>query len=162
MQPLALGWLKGGAHQYGHAAHRQAIDLCRLDHALDVGGAADRRAATEQMIQCQHAVGLAATESGFQLNDWFAILTAHPADGLYQQALHSLGDVGAREKLNRIAVLIRAFAARHLRKVSCKFSILVAALRHIGMRFDDVSPTEQALDRCALHDAQRLFARSGI
>ena len=162
MQSLALGWVKGGTYQYGHAAHRQAIDLCRLDHALDVGGAATRRTATEQMIQCQHAVGLAAAESGFQLNDRFAILTAYPADGLYQQALHALGDVGAGEKFNRIAVLIRAFATRHLRKVCCKLSILIAALCHIGMRFNDVPPAGQAHHRCALHDAQGLFARPGI
>ena len=148
-----LGGVQRRAHQHGHAADGRAFQPRRLQHGAQVGEFHGGGAAAQQVVKRQHAVGLAAAKGGLELDDRLAVLPADAAQRLHQQPLHALGDIGAGKELHRVAVLIGALAARHLRKVGGELGVFVAPLRHVRVRLDDLAPAGQAADGRRLHHA---------
>ena len=61
------------------------------------------RRSGEQVIECQHRVGLAAAEVGLQLDDRIASLAGQPRYGLRQQPAQAFGEKRAAEELGRDA-----------------------------------------------------------
>jgi hypothetical protein len=96
------------------------------DHLLHPGQLR-RRLAREEVIQREHGVGLAAAEVRLELNHWVAALPGEPADRPDQQPLEAVGQVGAAEELDRVAVFVAAFAQVNLPQVGSEFGLLIPA-----------------------------------
>ncbi len=62
-------------------------------------------------------MGLAATEVGLQLDHRVAALAAEPAHGVEEELAQPVGEEGAAEELDRLAVLVARLVAPHLVEV---------------------------------------------
>ena len=82
--------------------------------------------AREQVVEREHRVGLAAAEVGLELDDGVAALATEPLDGADEHAFQALGEVGAAEELDGVAVLVGALAEMDLPEVGGEFGLLVA------------------------------------
>ena len=85
----------------------------------------------------------AAAEGRFELDDRLAVLAGNALQRLHQKTGHAFGHIGSGEEFHRVAVFVRSFAARDLRKVGGELGVAVAALSHVRMRFDDIAPAWQ-------------------
>ena len=120
------------------------------------------------MVEGQHGVGLAAAEIGLQLNDRIATPSGKATRRPDQHSLQAFGQVGTAKELDRVPVLIRAFAQMHLPQVRRELGLLVPAARHVLVGGHDLAPRFQArggraLDRQAglsAPFASRLFVEA--
>ena len=108
--------------------------------------------AGEQVVERQHRVGLAAAEVGLELHHRVAALAGEALHRADQQPLQALGEIGAAEELDRVAVLVRALAQMHLPEVGGELGLLVAAAGHVLVRRHHLAP--------GLEGAGRLRSRS--
>ena len=145
------------ADQHDAARGGQLCDLGLLQDAVDAREF-QRIDAGEQVVQGQHRVGFAAAEVGLKLHHRIAALVAEAAGRPDQQPLQTFGEVGAPEKLHRVAVLVRALAEVNLPQIGGELGLLVAAAGHIPMRRDDLPPRFQRRRRGALDRAPGLPA----
>ena len=70
-------------------------------------------------------------------------------DCAHQQALQTLGEIGAAEELDRVFILVRPLAQVHLPQVGGKLGLLVAATGDVPVRRHDLAPGLQIACRCA-------------
>ena len=115
------------------------FDARLLQHGVDAQQLARGRAG-EQVIERQHRVRLAAAEVGLELHDRVAALPGEALHRADEQALEALGEVGAAEELDWVAVLVRALAEVHLPEIGGELRLLVAAARHVRVRRHDLAP----------------------
>ena len=106
--------------------------------ANPVGGCAG-----EQVVQRQHRVGLAAAEVGLQLHHRVAAPPAEPLHGADQHLPQARGQVGATEKLRRVAILVGSLAEEHLPQIGGELRLLIAPAGHVLMRRHHVAPCLQ-------------------
>ncbi|MFD2405944.1 hypothetical protein ACFSVK_09505 [Azorhizophilus paspali] len=92
------------------------------------------------MVDRQHGVGLAAAESGLQLDDRIAALGGQALEHRIQQQTHALGDEGALEEQHRIEVLRRGAAVVYPREVGGELGLLEGPLEHVLVGNGDFCP----------------------
>ena len=95
-------------------------------------------------------MGLAAAEIGLQVHHWrTAVVPFEPLDGSGQQILQSFGQIGAIEKLDRIAVriarLAHALVERDLVQVGREFGRGEPSGSHVVVRTNHLAPRLHAL-----------------
>jgi len=76
-------------------------------------------------------VRLAAAEVGLKLHHRVAALAAKALHGSHQHPLQAFGKIGAAEELDRVPVLVRAFAEEHRPQIGGTLGLLVAAACHV-------------------------------
>jgi hypothetical protein len=111
------------------------------------------------MVQGEHRVGLAAAEVGLQLDHRVAArLAGQASERALEQAGQALGQIGAAEELDRIAVFLGRVAPRHLGEVGSELGLDVTAARDVGVGRHDLAPGLEPGLRRAL-DLDRLGRR---
>ena len=110
------------------------------------------------MIERQHGVGLAAAEVGLELHHRIAAPAGETAHRAHQHRLQALGEVGAAEELDRVAVLVGPFAQVHLPEVGGELGLLVAAAGHVAMGRHHLAPRLEAARDLALDGRARALA----
>src|SRR5688500_4319512 len=92
------------------------------------------------MVEGQHGMSLATTERGFELHDGVCVTTGETLERVREETLHPVGQIGAMEELDWVAVLGAPLAFHHLRQVSCELGVTEPSGGHVGMGLDYVSP----------------------
>jgi len=92
------------------------------------------------VVDGEHRVGLAAAEVGLELHHRVAALAREALHAAHEQALQTLGEIGAAEELLRLLGLVRALAQVDLPEVRRELGLLVAPTRHVGVRRHDLAP----------------------
>ena len=144
-RPLGLGRVKRGAHDHGHVHLGNGLRPGRLQGGPHVGNVPHELGAAQEVVEGQHAVGLAAAEGSLQLDHGLAVEPGHPLERLDEQALHALGHVGPPEELHGVAVLQGPLAPGHLGQVGRELGVAVAPLGHVLVGLHYVSPAGQPL-----------------
>ena len=83
---------------------------------------------------------LAATEIGLEFNDRIAALTGEPEHCSGKQVAQTMGQVGAPEKFDGVAVFIRTFAHVNLPQVRRELGLLIFARSDIFVGRDNFAP----------------------
>ena len=96
------------------------------------------------MVDREHAVGLAATKGGLQLDHRVAALAGEALGDGDQQQAHAFGDEGAGEEGLGVLVLRRRGAVGDLRDVSGELGLLEGALEHVLVGAGDLAPGFEA------------------
>ena len=128
-----------GADQHHTLCLWQLVDagfLQQLIHTGQIG----RLNPGKQVIQGQHGMGLAATKVCLQLHHRVTAAPVQTQDRINQQLFQAVGQVGAAEKLQRLAVLGGALALVHLGEVGGELRLLVTATGHILVRSNHLTP----------------------
>lgn len=128
------------AHDGGHVHLGQLVDARLFEYGTQVLDFLDGGASAQQVVEGQHAVGLASAERRLELDDRFAALVAYALERLDEQSLHALGHVGAAEELHRVLVLEFGFVLGHLIEVGGELGLAVATLHHVAVGKHDVAP----------------------
>ena len=102
-----------------------------------------RGSAGAEVVQREHRMGLAAAEVGLQPHHRVAAGAGQPPHGAGQHRLQALGEVGAPEEFDRVAVLVGPLAEAHLPEVGGELRLLVPAARHVPVRRDHLAPRLQ-------------------
>ena len=100
---------------------------------------------TEQVVKGQHGVGFATTEVSLQVHHRAGVgVPAEASQSAGEQVPQPLGQVGAAEKLDRVAVFAARLPLAHVVEVGGEFRRGKVAARHIVMRVNDFAPRFQA------------------
>ena len=145
------------AHQHHAADGRQRLGVGLLHDRIDAGQLAGCDTG-EEVIERQHGVGLAAAEVGLELHHRIAAAAGETPHRAHQHGFQALGEVGAAEELDRVAILVRPFAQVHLPEVGGELSLLVAAAGHVAMGRHHLAPRLEAARDLALDGRARALA----
>ena len=85
-------------------------------------------------------MGFAAAEPGLGLDDGVAALAVDPPQGGYQQVADAAGDVGAAEKLQRVAVHRRGGAVENRLEVGDEIGFQECAVGYIPLGAHGIAP----------------------
>ena len=108
------------------------------------------------MVEREHRVRLAAAEVGLQLHDRVSAAAAEALHGAGEHPLEALGQVGAAEELDRVAVLGAPFPFLDLPEVGGELGLLVLAAGDVLVRRDHLAPRLQGAGRAADGEAGLL------
>ena len=102
--------------------------------------------AAKQVVKGQHGVGFSAAEVGLQIHHRAGVsVPAEASQSAGEQVPQPLGQVGAAEKLDRVAVFAARLPLTHVVEVSGEFGRGKITTRHIVMRVNDFPPRFQPL-----------------
>ena len=131
------------------ASAQQGVDASQL---------AQGDAVSAEVEQREHRVGLAAAEVGLQLHDRVAAPAGEPLHRADEHLREALGQIGAPEELDGVAVLIGPLAEVHLPEVGGELGLLVATAGHVLVRCDHLAPRLQGAGGRALDGKPGLLA----
>ena len=102
--------------------------------------------ATEQVVKGQHGVGFSAAEVGLQIHHRASVgVPTEASQSTGEQVPQPLSQVGAAEKLDRVAVFAARLPLAHVVEVSGEFGRGKVTARHIVVRVNDFPPRFQPL-----------------
>ena len=131
-----------------------------VPHQRVYAGQRARGNAGAEVVEREHRVGLAAAEVGLQLHDRVAAAAREPLHRADEHPLEALGQVGAPEELDRVAVLVGPLAQVNLPEVGGELGLLIAAARHVPVRRHHLAPGLQRSGRTSEGEARLLAALS--
>ena len=110
-------------------------------HVLRKGG---EIISAEEMPDREHGVRLAATESGLQVDHGRRVAVAgQPACRESKEGTQAIGEIGAREELDRVGVVAGADTVGNLMQVGRELGTGKVAAGDVCMRAKDLSPRHQ-------------------
>ena len=102
--------------------------------------------AAKQVVEGQHGVGFSAAEVGLQVHHRASVgVPAKASQSTSEQVPQPLSQVGAAEKLDRVAVFAARLPLAHVVEVGGEFGRGKVAARHIVVRVNDFPPRFQPL-----------------
>ena len=149
---------RAGQHCSGHPVGQRNPRL--VEHVPDPRQVL-RRHTRGQVIQGDHAVGLAAAEIRLQFDDGIAATARQPPRRPHQQIPQTLGQIGAGEELPRVLVLRVGSALQHLEQVGGELRLIEASRRNVSVRRDDLPPRRQTRLGLTLGGFRRCLATLG-
>lgn len=113
--------------------------------------------AAKQVVEGQHGVGFTTAEVGLQVHHRAGVgVPTEASQSAGEQVPQPLGQVGAAEKLDRVAVFAARLPLAHVVEVSGKFGSGKVAARHIVVRVNDFPPRFQPLTCAYRRRVRRL------
>ena len=113
--------------------------------------------ATEQVVKGQHGVGFTTAEVSLQVHHRAGVgVPAEASQSAGEQVPQPLGQVGAAEKLDRVAVFAARLPLAHVVKVRGEFGRGKVTARHIVVRVNDFPPRFQPLTCAYRRRVRRL------